>query len=256
MRNFLILALIIILLVAANFAGDNFLREIFLAVIEKPSLFLTEIFFELKVFAVSLINYSVILEENKSLYLKNYELLAEKDRLTALEEKYNQLKKQFLLADSRPERLEPVKIFLFSYGPNSAGAFIDKGEETEIAKGQAVIYGGNVLIGIVQEVFSRQSRIMLITDPSFRVNARTSDGTQTLASGVLQKGLALKFIAAGDAIKEKDLLFTNGLDGLPENLLIGKVEKIGSSGGDLFKKVLIEPAFEKVKSIYAFVIIQ
>lgn len=232
------------------------MRGIFLTIIKKPSLFLTEKFFELKVFAVSLVNYEIILEENKSLYLKNYEFLAKKDRLAVLEEKYNQLKKQFLLADSQPEKLEPVKIFLFSYGTSGAGAFIDKGEGSGIAKGQAVIYGGNVLIGIVQEVFSRQSRIMLITDPSFQVNARVSDGTQTLASGALQKGLALEFIAAGDTIKEGDFLFTNGLDGLTESLLIGKVGKVEPSGGSLFKKVLVEPAFEKVKSVHAFVVIQ
>lgn len=255
-RHLFFAAILIVILVSLNFLGNNFLRKIFLTIIEKPSLFLTEKFFELKAFTFSLINYSVILEENENLYLKNYELLAEKGRLASLEEKYNQLKKQFSLASPKVSELEPAKIFLFSYGPGGAGAFIDKGEESGIAKGQAVIYGGNVLIGIIEETFSRQSRVMLITDPNFRANTRTSDKTQALANGAMEKGLVLEFIAAEDSIKKGDLLFTNGLDGLPENLLVGKVGKVEPSGGGLFKKIFIEPSFVKERSIHVFVIIQ
>lgn len=256
MRHLFFAAIIIVTVIFFNFWGGNFLRGGFLSVIEKPSLFLTEKVFELKVLAVSLVNYSVILEENEKLYLQNHELSAQKVRLTSLEEKYNQLRKQFLLPNPEPEQLKPVRIFLFSYGPKSAGAFINKGEESGIEKGQAVIYGGNILIGIVQETFSRQSRIMLITDSGFRANARTPNKTETLASGAMEKGLILEFIAAGENIKEGESLLTNGLDGLPENLLVGKVRKIESNSGDLFKKVFIEPAFEKIKSVHAFIVTQ
>lgn len=256
MRRIILLALIILGLILVNFYSDNLPRNTVLGFVEKPFGFLSRLFLDLKVIWLSFVNYSKILEENELLNKQNSELIIQNFKLKYLQQDNDSLKKQLSISDLKPYKLEPVRIFLFSYDLNSAGAFIDKGEDYGITNGQAIIYSGNILIGIVTEVFSSKSKISLTIDPGIEINSKTVRGSFALAKGAMNRGIILDFIAKEDELKEEELILTNGLDGLPEDLLIGNVRKIEVSSGELFKRIFVKPAFQNIKSLNAFVIMR
>lgn len=255
MRNFLYILIIIAIIIGANAASDNSLRGYVLSLFEKPSIFLNGKLFELKILWLSLVNYSSIFEENTRLLEQSHKLLSENIKLESFKIENEGLKKQLSLSKKESYKLEPVRIFLFTYDINSAGAFIDKGSDFGIKEGQAVIYSGNVLLGFVREVFDSQSRIALITDPSISINVKTSQGVFALAKGVASKGVFLDFISSNDEIKGGDEVFTSGLDGVSENLLVGNVSKVKILKEGLFKNVFVEPTFQAIPPTNTFVII-
>lgn len=256
MRKIILLSSIVLSLILINIYSSNLIKNVIFGIVERPFGFLTDLFLDLKILWLGSINYSKILEENRLLYEQNSHLITENARIKYLEQDYNSLKKQLSISNLKLYKLEPVRIFLFSYDLNSAGAFIDKGEDFGITRGQAIIYSGNILIGIVKEVFRSKSLISLIVDPGIEINSKTLKGSFALAKGAMNKGVVLDFIAKNDDLKEEEPVFTNGLDGLPENLLIGSIGKIKVLSGELFKKVFIKPAFQKIDSLNAFVIIR
>ena len=254
MRRIILLGLIIASFILVNTYSDNLIRNTVLGFIEKPFGFLINVFLDLKIIWLSFANYSEILEENEVLHKKNSELIIQNSKLKYFEQENNSLKKQLSISGLRPYKLEPVRIFLFSYDLNSAGAFIDKGGNSGITDGQAVIYGGNILIGVITEVFSSKSKVSLIVDPGIEVNSKTTRGSFALARGAMNRGVTLDFVAEEDELEEDEPILTNGLDGLPENLLIGNVRKIEVLSGELFKRIFVQPAFQDIKSLNAFVL--
>ena len=256
MRRIILLSLIVLSLILINIYGNNLLRNTMFGFVEKPFGFFSNLFLDLKIVWLSLANYSKILEENELLYKQNSGLIIENSKLKYLQQENESLKKQVSISGLKPYKLEPVRIFLFSYDLNGAGAFIDKGDDFGIAKGQAVIYGGNILIGIVTEVFSSKSKVALIIDSKVEINSKTARGSFALAKGAMNNGVILDFIAKEDELKEEEPILTNGLDGLPENLLIGNVRKIEVLSGELFKKIFVKPAFQNIKSLNAFIILR
>ena len=254
MRKLIFISIAIFLLIGINYLNSNIFRNTSLAIVKKPSYFITEKLFDFKILLISLFDYSFIMQENYRLSEENYKLISKIAEIDSIQKEYLQLKKQLSLSSLKPYKLEPVRIFLFNYDLNGASAFIDKGEDSGLTKGQAVIYGGNILIGVIKEVFSKNSQISLIVDPEIQINSKLSHDTFALTRGAMINGLLLDFAEIKDQIKEGDLVFTSGLDGFPENLLIGKVNKIEISSGNLFKKVFINPLFLEINSTHAFVI--
>jgi len=254
MRSFIYVVIIVLLIFAITTqVGDN-LRGFVLSFFEKPFVVLNETTIELKILWLSLASYSSIFEKNTSLLEENYKLLSKNAELKSFEQENKELKKQLSLSKREPYRLEPVRVFLFSYNIKSAGAFIDKGKDFGVKEGQEVVYGGNVLLGFVQEVFDSQSRISLITDQDISLNIKTGDDIYALARGDGQNRISLDFISLEDEINEKDDVFTNGMDGVAGNLLVGTIGNIEVFKEGLFKKVSVKPAFEKINSTQAFVI--
>src|SRR3989344_2044967 len=157
MKNLAITAIIVFALILGNFFGGGAVKNSFLSLTEKPSIFLSGKLFEIKIFLKSVFDYSSIINENKNLYAENYKLLIRLAEINSISDRYEQIKKQLSLNDRSSKKLEPVNVFLFSYDPDRAGAFIDKGADEGISIGQAVIYGGNILIGTVEEIFQSYS---------------------------------------------------------------------------------------------------
>lgn len=139
----------------------------------------------------------------------------------------------------------------------SSSIWVNVGEESNRNLGSAVIaknspvISGDCLVGVVDYVGKRQSRIRLITDSGLAPAVRAVRQSKYLAKGeihgssfpfwrsrsLLLNGIGFNFDypdAEGAAqlgvpiIQEGDLLVTSGLDGVfPPDLRVGKVVKVG-----------------------------
>ena len=131
-------------------------------------------------------------------------------------------------------------------------------QEDVIAKNSPVVVG-NVLVGLVEEVYKKRSKVRLVSDfrlaPSVRVLRKEGPDTALLAKGELhgsglplwrargqklfgigfnydfadEEGLAKNLRGEQQLIQEGDLLVTSGLDGIfPAGLEVASVESVGT----------------------------
>ncbi|HEY4506830.1 MAG TPA: rod shape-determining protein MreC [Candidatus Paceibacterota bacterium] len=179
--------------------------------------------------------------------------LAEADGI----KKENQfLRKQLGVASRSDVLLEVVKIFNIERSNLGSTALIDKGISNKIKIRMPVVAPGNVLIGLVDEVFGDYSRIILLDDPRIKINVRTQEsGILAELRGLLKNSASLDLVSAGDKVSVGDSVVTSGLDGLEEFLFVGKVVRAEESNLGLFKEVLVEPEFDLSLGLSVFVIL-
>jgi rod shape-determining protein MreC len=118
---------------------------------------------------------------------------------------------------------------------------------------QDVVVTAQGLVGIVDEVFGTESRVMLITNPQSAV--RAVDETNPVAIGVLDHGvgsdsLILDGIGTDLRVRANDTIITAGSPGgrgtklgslFPRDIPIGYVSSVGQSDTDVYKDVQVQP---------------
>jgi rod shape-determining protein MreC len=114
-----------------------------------------------------------------------------------------------------------------------------------------------VLIGTIIDVQNASARIMLVTDPEFKLAAKDQD---TQASGILQgqlgSGLILDEIGQTDVLKPGDTITTSGLGGLvPAGLLIGSVQSVNTRSNVVFQSAQVETEFRVSKLRFVDVVL-
>ena len=126
---------------------------------------------------------------------------------------------------------------------------INRGAESGVVRGDAVIAGDGTLVGKVERVAAGRSSVLLPTDPRSALAVMVSDHPES--SGVAQgeKGLVIDMtlipqhapIAAGDTI------VTTGREaGLPRGLVLGTVESVTSVASDPFISATVAPAVDPI----------
>ena len=129
--------------------------------------------------------------------------------------------------------------------PYSRRVVIDKGQLQGIAPGSPVMDGDGVL-GQVTQVYPFVSEVTLLIDRDQVipvVNTRT--GTRGVAYGdpTAQGGLLeLRYMPAGEDVKEGDLLATSGIDGVyPPGLPVARVASVDRQSDSSFARILCQP---------------
>lgn len=178
----------------------------------------------------------------------------------------------------------PAKVIFRSPTAWESSLWINVGKATNAQLGREVVayhspvVEGKSIVGVVDYVGEKQSRVRLITDSGLTPSVRASRGKLLLAKGEvhgsslplwraqrpLLKGTGFNYdfpdqkLPEGiDLIKVGDLLVTAGLDGVfPPNLHVGKVTKIDpSKEGDYFWELEAEPTATKLNDLdYVFVL--
>jgi rod shape-determining protein MreC len=120
---------------------------------------------------------------------------------------------------------------------------IDRGREDGVENGMPVVSALGV-VGKISEAGANQSKVVLLTDPSFSVAALVKRSREVgLVSGTL-KGLSQLRYLSGDAdVKAGDVIVTSKLSSsFPEGLLIGEVIDSHKDDNSLTVHCMIRPA--------------
>jgi rod shape-determining protein MreC len=133
-----------------------------------------------------------------------------------------------------------------AFAPDSYRQFvtINKGAKAGIGVGMGVTSEG-ILIGTIIEVRPGTARIMLVTDPEFKLAAKDQDTNAVgILRGQLGRGLALDEIGQTDVVKPGDSVTTAGLGGqVPPGLLIGTVQSVNTRANVVFQSAVVETQF-------------
>ena len=145
-----------------------------------------------------------------------------------------------------------------AFQPDSYRQFvtINKGSGAGIKAGMAVLSGGE-LIGTIADTGSMTSRIMLVTDPEFKLTAKDQDtGATGIVRGQLGSGLILDKIGQTDAVKSGDTVTTTGLGGLvPSGLLIGEVQSVNTRANVVFQTAQVATSLQVSQLRFAYVVL-
>ncbi len=143
---------------------------------------------------------------------------------------------------------------------------IDKGKKDNVKIGSAVVFKDN-LVGKVVAVSDRFSKIMLVSNPSLSISAKTislKDTNVTGALGILKglggESLVLDNVLLSDNLQVGDYVTTKGdmqIDntGYPPSLIVGKIISVEKKASDLFQKAKVRSILDFSKLNMVFVVI-
>jgi rod shape-determining protein MreC len=145
-----------------------------------------------------------------------------------------------------------------AYEPGSYRQFvtINQGSSLGIKDGMAVMSGG-VLIGEIRGVQAGVSRVILVSDPEFKLTAKDQD-TQAdgLVQGQLGSGLSMTQIGQTAIVHPGDTVTTTGLGGqIPAGLLIGKIESVNAPTNAVFQSAEVSTTLQTSQLRFVMVVL-
>ena len=241
----LILVSLLLILFSSTFIGKDL--RLLLEVLTNP---IRKFEFSLisKIFAESQNTaYQKLVLENNNLRAR----LVEQEKLV-LENRA--LRDQFEAGYPPPDTIIPASIIgspNFIPGLSFPTAFIiDKGQKSGIAEGNACVSGPN-LLGVVSKVSENIAKISLISG-TIKLTAKTvpEESSEREAQGVVtgesRDSLVFENILLSDQLKVGQTVVTKGDalengNGMPANLIIGKIESIDKKESSLFQRAKVKP---------------
>lgn len=167
----------------------------------------------------------------KNLELRIMELGSVKNEVERLNKENQELRKQLGANMAKSHNLLPAPVLgLDRY--LQIGAGINDG----VKEGMTVVYLDN-LVGKIIRVLPRSSFVQLSTDPQVKIPVKINKA-RGLISGQFNSSQILDRVAQNEEINTGDLIFT------PEDLVVGKVDKIISQQTDIFKKAAVLPVLD------------
>lgn len=131
------------------------------------------------------------------------------------------------------------------YDPANALAYviIDVGAGDGVKRGMPVTRAG-ALVGQVVQAGEHASRVLLITDPTSKVNARLQgSGATGIVTGSIDGTLRMTLIPPDVTVNVGDIVITSGYGGnFPRRLAIGQVTKVHKRDVDPFQTADLQPA--------------
>lgn len=190
-----------------------------------------------------------LIRENNFLAAKIAELEQEKNENVALREQLGLLPR---------DRFNLIGGFIIGQDPQGSESWIifDKGEKDGIAPGMPVIISNGILIGKVDEVYSDNSKINLLTSSNSFVNAVDIEtGAKGIARGEYGLGIVMDMVTQSDVLNEGNNVVTSGLgSNIPRGLLIGKIKEVKKTQDKLFQEAVIVPRVKYSQLDVIFVI--
>lgn len=124
---------------------------------------------------------------------------------------------------------------------------ISRGERDHVRPGYPVIVGSGTLIGKIISTTKTTSSVLLLTDSHSEVSASVQNTSKSPGIVRGQYGISLKMelIPQTDTIEQNQFVTTSGLEeGIPSDLIIGKIRSITKKTGELFQVATIDPLVE------------
>lgn len=195
-------------------------------------------------------------KENEGLNKQNQELLAENSRLKDVDRENSSLREQLGLLPRDKFNLEAAQIISQDQQGFGNWIEIDKGSNSGIKEGMAVIVSKGVIIGKVQEVSAGVSKVMLLTNAKSAVGVVVSEtGAKGIAKGEFGLGLLADAILQTDPVSVGNEVVTSGVGGdVPRGLFVGTVQEIRPSEDHLFRQAVLASPVDASKLETVFVI--
>ncbi len=160
--------------------------------------------------------------------------------------------------------LHPAQLISYDAADPALGIFINQGSDEGIQVGQVVV-ALEGLVGLVQKTYSHSSKLLLLVNPQFSVDAELlSSGIRGILRGYkvhlnLNRDYwmtRLEYLGSPEKIQEGESVITSGLDKVfPKGLLIGKIQKLKKDEKGMFisAEVLPEVDFSKLSEVMVMI---
>lgn len=207
------------------------------------------------------VRYDELLAENKRLQEEVASLKEEVRNSAAATRENTMLRELLSFKEKRRElQFEPVKILTRSATNWNRSLTINKGSEAGIAPSDCLVDASGTLFGIVSEVGSHWSTVLLITDASFELGGEViSVGELGVLSGdfeLMPSGqLKLSYLSRDTQVSPGDEVLTFATEGIyPSGLLVGTVSALQSDPSGMYSNAIITPSAALDKLNQAFVV--
>jgi rod shape-determining protein MreC len=122
---------------------------------------------------------------------------------------------------------------------------LSAGDRQGLQRGMAVI-STNGVVGKLIAVSHDAARVLLINDHNSALDAFDQRSrARGIIAGIVEDGLAMKYVDRSEDIKPDDMIVTSGLDGIfPRGLLVGTVARVSREGPSLFLNVEVKAAVD------------
>jgi rod shape-determining protein MreC len=240
-----------------NLVLDNFVQNLFYKLAAGSGYFLTKGLTGTSRLGKGFLSGKAVVDENKKLQEENGFLLGRVAEIDGLKRENEFLRNELKVAPRLENRLLLTQIFSIQKNAGASTALINKGKTDGVGKSMAVITGGNILVGIVDQTFDDSALVLLLDDPRSLISIRIQ-GSNILAQtkGRLDGSFGVDLVTHEEEIKKDDLIVTSGLDGLAESLVVGKISEVSSDSAGLFKEITGRPLFDLSLGSGVFVILQ
>ncbi|MBI4414951.1 MAG: hypothetical protein HY566_01790 [Candidatus Kerfeldbacteria bacterium] len=124
---------------------------------------------------------------------------------------------------------------------------IDRGSERKIQKGAPVLLGNGVLLGVVEDARSYRSTVLPVTSPRSLIAATVDNGRKTpgLVRGEHGLTMSMESIPQNEPLETGQAVVTSNLnERIPESLLLGTIQNVTLSVGDVFQKASVLPILD------------
>ena len=187
-------------------------------------------------------------EENNTLRQENLEL---KDKLAVTQ---TLLKDKDALSQYKADKKILTKILWYNIMPGNRVVHINKGRNDQIKENMAVVSAGGMLVGKTINVLDNSADVLLIDDPRFTISVQVQGITGLLNSNP-DGATYISLVGVDDNVETGAEVRTAGQgDGLPQNLLVGRVSEASINGAEPFLNIKVLPLVDIKKQEYIFVI--
>jgi rod shape-determining protein MreC len=163
------------------------------------------------------------------------------------------LKQELQILDTNTQdELVASKIISKEISPFLQNVILDKGEKDGIREGQAILSQG-YLVGIIAQVYDDYSQAEMINGSKTMIPVLLQDSR---ATGILTShldGLFIENIPIDNELRHGEVVLTSNLSqNIPENVLVGKVDKIVKYDSQIFQtiKVITPIDFSKLEFVF------
>ena len=176
--------------------------------------------------------------KNSGLSLENSLLKAENAKLRKLEDENKSLRDQL----GTPNKKLKIKLTASVIGNGGFGTknvlLIDKGSSDGVKENDLVVVK-EVLIGRIVFVTPKISSIQLLSDSDSSIPVVTESGAEGILEGKFGAEISITNVIQAEELKEKEIVFTSGKDGLPRNLIVGEIGKVNKIEKELFQSATV-----------------
>jgi rod shape-determining protein MreC len=252
-RNRVVLTTGLLLLIALHFLSTGVRPE---ARANKPSLVLMEAVKPLLVvesqmaddasdFLHNYFDLVSVHQENLRLEQQVAQLEGQQRRMVELEAENRHLADLLELRDA----LGTTAIAANVIGSDATGLsrtlLLSEGDRQGLRRDMAVI-SINGVVGKLIAVSHDAARVLLVSDHNSALDAFDQRSrARGIVAGVVEDGLAMKYVDRSEDIKPGDMVVTSGLDGIfPRGLLVGTVARVSKERPGLFLNVEVKAAVD------------